>query len=293
MKKLLICLFMLAVAVSGCSNQRMPDENPSQAGPAVENFDFRFQYDQPLTVDDVKLAFEHHGLNLIEGKDEPPQYLIDKVSPSIYSVNDSKQVIYVYLFDSTAGRKQAVGEGGDPLNLPTVFWPQPDGHMIRAYTSRNILIVDMLDLSMISNIPSKEEQVLKTIPNIMSALNNSQRTVFIAKSQNWDAQYLVEYYQHWYKDAAGVTHADQYSTGKWSVKYIGPNPESIQGIKYTYRTPAHGGSGDGIFAKEGEYYYLVLPEDKSNSIPTNNSVYTLTITSPGQEETLDLKPIFY
>lgn len=294
MKKLLICLFVLAVAVSGCSNKSVPNENSSQVGPAPENMEFRFQYDQPLTVDDVKLAFEQSGLTLTEAKDmEPQKYVINKVSPSIFSINDTKQLLYVYIFQDTIDRKQVIWESGDHLSLPAVFDSLPEGFIATSFVTRNVIIIDRLDLRMMNNIPSNEEQVLRNVESIVSSLNNSQRRVFIAKSQNWDAQYLVEYYQHWYEDTVGLTRVDQSAVGKWSVKYIGPNPESIHIIKYTYKTPARGCSGDGIFAKDGDYYYLVLPQDTSSSIPTNTSTYTLTITWHGQEETLDLKPIYY
>ncbi len=294
MKKLLICMLVLGIAMSGCSSQRVPNENSSQVVPAPENMEPSFQYDQPLTVDDVKLAFDQSGLSLIEAKDiEPQKYMIDQISPSIFSINDTKQILHVYIFEDTMDRKQVIWEGGDHISLPTVFTSLPQGFLTASFVTRNVIIIDRLDLRLMNNIPSSEEQVLRKIESIENALNNSQLMVFIAKSQNWDAQYLVEYYQHWYKDTAGLTRVDQSAVGKWSVKYIGPNPESIQGIKYALRTPTGRGSGSRRFTKDGEDYYLGLPKDTSSSIPTSNSECMLTITWLGQEETLTLHPIFY
>lgn len=296
MKKVLVFLLVLAFVVTGCSSLRTQNDISSQVDTAPESFDFRFPYDQPLTLDDVKLAFQQAGLILTENKESiPTDYTMRTVTPAIFSIKDSKQIIYVYVFDNIAERIKVVWEGGSLTKYsPPEFVTVPEGYLSATYTARNVLMVDLLDVRSASSIPSGEEQVLRTIDNTVNSLNNSQRMVLAAQSQYWDAQYLVEYYQHWYKDAAGVAHADQYSTGKWSVKYIGPNPESIQSIKYSYKTPTRGGSGDGIFKKDGDFYYLRMAgEDGSSSYPVSDGVYTLTITWNGHEETLDLKPICY
>ncbi len=291
MKKIFISMLVLAFIVSGCSDQRTQNGNSSQVDPVSESPDSRFQYYQPLILDDVKLAFQQAGLTLIDDNAiKPADYMINTVAPAVFSINDSNQTIYVYIFDDISDRKQVVWVGENPsTSLPPTFEAVPDGYLTNSYTARNVLIVDLLDLSATKNIPSYERQVQKSIESIVDSLNNSQQIVFMAQGQNWDAQYLVKYYQHWFKDSAGVTHADQYSVGRWSVKYIGSNPESIQTIKYSYKTPTRNGSGDGIFQKDGDHYYLIDGQDGSNSYPIDNGVYTLTITWDGQEETLDLK----
>ncbi len=295
MKRVLVFLIVLAFVVSGCSGPRTPKENSSQVDPIIESSATGIQYDQPLTLDDVKLAFQQTGLNLAENKEsKPADYGINTVTPAIFSVKDSNQVIYVYVFANIAERIQAVGEGNNlTIYSPLPFVTVPEGYLSDTVTARNVLIVDLLDVRNASSIPSGEEQVLKTIRNTVNSLNNSQRMVFAAQSQSWDAQYVIEYYQHWYEDGAGVAHADQYSVGKWSVKYIGPNPESIQSIKHSYKTPTGGGSGDAIFKKDGDYYYLRLSENSGGGYPVSNGVYSLTITWDGHEDTLDLKPVNY
>lgn len=293
MKKLLIYLFVLALAVSGCSNQMVPDKNSNSVGPEAGASATGIQFDKPLTLDDVRLAFEQADLTLIENKEsKPADYGINTVIPTIFSFKDRKQVLYVYVFADIAERIEVVWQGGNLTNYsPPAFVKVPEGYLSDTFTVRNVLIVDLLDVRNASSIPPDEIQVTKAIRNIVNSLNNSQTMIFAAQSQNWDAQYVIEYYQHWYEDGAGVAHIDLYSLGKWSVKYIGPNPESIRSIKHSYKTPTGGGNGYSVVQKDGDYYYLILGENGSQGYPISNGVYTLTITWDGKEETLDLKPI--
>lgn len=293
MKKMLICLLVLAFAVSGCSSERVPDENTSQVGPAAGTSATGIQFDQPLTLDDVRLAFEQGGLTLIDNREsKPADHGINTVIPTIFSVKDSNQLLYVYVFADITERIQVVWQGGNLTKYsPPAFVTVPEGYLADTFSVQNVLIVDLLDVRNASSIPPGEIQVTKAIGNVVNSLNNSQTMVFAAQSQHWDAQYMIEYYQHWYKDSAGMAHADQYSLGKWSVKYIGPSPETIQSIKHSYKTPTGGGNGNSIVQKDGDYYYLLLSENGSEGYPISNGVYTLTITWDGQEETLDLKQI--
>jgi len=128
------------------------------------------------------------------------------------------------------------------------------------------------------------------LQQVARSLNGSQEVVFAAKGTHWDARYLVDYYQHWYKDDGGTTHVDQYSNRKWVIKYIGTDPESIHNTWYEYETPVSGGRGDGILAKSGEDYYLKIgSDDLSNSIPDKDDIIALTIRWDGQEASPFLK----
>jgi hypothetical protein len=285
MKKLLFCLFVLTLAISGCSDPQRPKDNSG-------NSKANFQYIESLTLTDIITAFSQEGLILADNKAvDRNKYLINTIYPAIFSLKDSNQILFLYIFDNIAARKQVVWGGGDSLNLPAVFVSKPEGVFARSYAIRNVLLVDMIDLSNVGSVPANEEQAFKTIGNMVSSLNDSQTNVFSAGSKNWDAQYAVEYYQHWYKDDAGITRVDQSASGKWSIKYIGSNPVSIQDVKYSYKTPTRGGRGDGILEKDGDYYYLRVGAGGDDAIPTKDGAYTITITWDGREETLNLKPI--
>jgi len=309
MKKLRICLLVLAFVLSGCSFPGAAKNDSKQAGPALENSESNFQYIEPLTLDDLKRAFSQEGLILTEnGAIGRNEYLLSNITPAFFSINASEQNLLIYIFDSIADRKQipyvytyedhaaqtpVFGQVGDPIVLPTQFDNLPAGIIARSFVARNVLIIDMIDLSHMDNVMSNEDQVFKNLRKVVSFLNKSQTITFEASSKNWDADYAVEYYQHWYKDNAGLTQIDQSAIGKWSVKYIGANPESIKDIRYSYKTPARGGNGDGIFEKDGDFYCLRLDAGGDDAIPNKDGVYTLTITSDGHEETLDLKPVYF
>lgn len=87
----------------------------------------------------------------------------------------------------------------------------------------------------------------------------------------------------------GLAHVDQYSNGKWAVKYIGSDPQSIHDIRYEYKTAGRSGSGAGIIEKIGEDYYLRIGNGEGNIIPDKDSVITMTIQWDGTEESLNLK----
>lgn len=292
MKRMLAFMVMaLAVSGWGCSGQSGQNGDAAKVGPAPGSSATGIQYDQPLTLDDVRLAFQHAGLTLADRQDiEPDNYAINSVIPAVYSISGSGQVICVYVYNDIAERIQVVQHHRLSKYVPPSFFPVPEGYLARTYSTRNVLLVDVLEIGGQNDIPPGENQVWKAIDAIVNSLDDIQQMNFAARSQNWDAEYLIEYYQHWYKDAAGVTHVDRYNTGKWSVLYTGANPESIQNIRYTYKTPGRSGSGDGIFDKEGNDYYLRIGQSGSSSYPVADGVYTLTITWDREEETLNLKP---
>jgi hypothetical protein len=164
-------------------------------------------------------------------------------------------------------------------------------HPVREFTIRNVLLIDMINEITPQGIKPKDKQVLKSLDQISFTLNNSQKVIFADKGTYWDAQYIVDYYQHWYKDKRGFAEVDQYSNENWMVKYIGSNLQS-RDLRYEYTSPSGSGYGDGFYVKKGDSYYLIVGGGASNgSIPDKNSVLTLTIKWDGKEESLKLRAV--
>jgi len=287
MKRVLISLFIAILALSGCAQPSAINEKAKHSVSPSGTVDYPL-YTAPLLLIDVKTALILEGLQLSDNKEiSPTDYQINNVKPAVYKINRSDQVLLIYIFKSIADRKEVSWDGSIGYFPPTQF-PQNENYLTRSYNARNVLIIDMLDVSMMHSIP-EIEQVLRPVRKAVLALNDTQEVVIADKGTYWDARYVVDYYQHWYKDDKGLTRLDQYSNGKWEVNYIGADQQSIHDITYEYKTPGRGGGGDGIIEKIGEDYYLRIGSDAGDIIPDKDSVCTLTIKWDGKEESLNLK----
>jgi len=283
MKKIAICFFIVAIGLSGCSSSSAPTCNLNQEGTPTEQVNSQFQYPEPFSLIQIETALTQAGLHLNDARVEGlTDFRVYNVTPAAYSVKASNHRLLVYVFKNIAERKKVLWFG-EAVGLPTILSPLEGDRPGRAYAVGNVLIIDLLDAKLVPEYTHADEQVLSILQKVVRSLNSSQEVVFAAKGTHWDARYLVDYYQHWYKDDDGTTHVDQYSNGKWEIKYIGTDPESIHSTWYEYETPVSGGRGNGIFAKTDEDYYLKIGGDNlSNSIPDKNDVIALTIRWDGQ-----------
>jgi hypothetical protein len=267
----------------------LPKENANQSVSSTEAMSSHFYYVEPVSLVEIKTALTLAGLQISDNHEvNPTDYKINNITPIAYTINHSNQVIMVYIFKSIDERKE-VSWDRNLGDFPATQFPRKENYLAVSFNVRNALIIDMLDVSGMHSI-QEAEQVLKPLQKAMLTLNGSQEAVFADRGTYWDARYVVDYYQHWYKDDKGVTRLDEYSNGKWAVKYIGPDPQSIHDIRYEYKTPGRGGSGDGIIVKTGEDYYLKIGNGRGH-IPDKDSVITLTIRWNSIEESLNLKMI--
>jgi|GEM_PF-1264372 len=287
--RVLISFFIVMLAISGCSQPSAITEKAKHSVSSSGTVDYRL-YTAPLSLIEVKTALILEGLQLSDNKEiSPTDYQINNVKPAVYTINQSDQVLLIYIFKSIAERMEVCWDGYLGFFPPPQF-PQKENYLNRSYVAGNVLIIDMVDVSRMQSI-TEIEQVLKPLRKVVLSLNGSHEAVFADKGTNWDASYIVNYYEHWYKDDKGLAHVDQYSNGKWVVKYIGPDPQFVHDIRYECKTPGRSGSGNRNFLKIGEDYYLRIGNDEGNSIPDKDSVITITIQWDGKEESLNLKMI--
>lgn len=295
MKKILVSIMVIMMLLSGCTPYSSSQGESNKEVSSTETMDSHFNYIKCLTLTEIKSALTQEGLVLIENRNESPAYYqIDDTMPFIFNVEDSNQILLIYVFKTIGQLKQVNPYGG--LNL--IFWvkdilPQKGNYPSIAYAAHNVLIVDLVKVHMPQEITSRDEQILKSLQEAALSLNDSRKAVFADKGTYWDVRYVSDYYQHWYKDDNDTTHLDQDSKGKWTVKYTGPNPESIRNLKFECNAWSGGGclndSGNGILDKIGDSYYLRYNNDVG--IPDNESAITVNIEWDGQQESLDLKMI--
>jgi hypothetical protein len=282
-KKVLIILFLMMIALSGCSSPTVPKENAQP----TDKQDSLFSYAKPLTLEEVKNAIILEGLQLSENQEEDSnEYAIDNVSPAIYTTKPNNNILMIYIYDSIALRTEACrrGEmGNDALSQ----LPEKENWFTKAYTAKNVLIVNMCD---IENFQSNAT-VWRSLGAAADSLNDIKELVFTDKGSYWDANLVINYYQHWYKDKKDVNNLDKYAKKQWHVKYLGSDPESVHLVKYEYTSNfGSGGSGTVSMKKIGNDYFLDMGSG-GNSIPVKDEVYTLTIQWGDKKESLYLKTI--
>ena len=294
MKKVLIILLLMVIALSGCASPFIQEENAEQTFLSANKLDSSFNYPKPLTLEEVKTTIIAEGLQLSGNQGETPNdYVINNVTPTIYTINQNN-ILMIYIYESIALRKEVCEFGGmgyyDSSKLP-----QKENWLTIAYTAKNALIIDMCNIENYQSNTTAFVQVLNSNRAAADSLNGVKEMVFADKGSCWDARYTVKYFQYWYKDNTGKIGIDQYSKGQWLVKYLGSDPESIHDLKYEYTHLAGGGSGNingpGILHKIGKDYYLRLSYSEGRSIPNKDDVYTLTIQCEGKKDTLHLKMI--
>jgi hypothetical protein len=289
MKRKFICIIIFTLILSGCTPALTPRTD-------TDSEDSHFQYATCLTLNDITSALSHQGLNLIENREESPAYYqIDDTMPFIFNVKDSKQMLLIYVFKDIAQLKQVYPWGGLSLTLLALTGldiPQKENYpLIISSTMRNVLIVDMIQVNTYQEYTA-EQHIVEGLRKAVLSLNDAQRVVFADQGTYWDARLVSDYYEYWYKDDKGTICLDHDSEGKWTVKYTGPNPESIQYLKYEYNTGAGGVSGtlngDSILEKIGDSYFLRI--GSSDDLPSDGSI-TLTIEWDSQKESLNLTKI--
>ncbi|MGI5921093.1 MAG: hypothetical protein ACOX6I_05090 [Syntrophomonadaceae bacterium] len=292
MNKILISIMIIMMLLSGCKPYLSPQGDSSQEVSPTETSD-PIDYIKCLTLTEVNSALSHEGLKLIANRRESPSfYQIDDTMPAIFNVKDTNQMLLIYVFKTIGQLKQVYPYGGLTFIPGADILPQIVNYPKVMYAFRNVLMIDIVKTNAPQEVTSRDEQVLKALKNVAFLLNDTQRVAFANKGTHWDAHLVVDFYEHWYKDDNDTTQFDHDSTGKWTVKYIGPNPESIHNIKVEYNAWGNSGrftdSGD-VLVKTGTNYYLRIPD--SNGTPDKESVPTISFEWNGQKESLDLKMI--
>lgn len=293
MKRLLIILIIIMMVLSGCT----PFDTSNEKGNVSTAYeeDSVFDLAKPFTLAQVTTAMMLGGLPFCENRNENPEdYVINGVRPAIYTIQQNRNILMVYIFDSIALRNEACS---DTYGLG--YWvadelPQKENWLTASYTAKNALIVDRFYIeAYTSNI--NFVKALTPLKAAIDSLNGAKEMLFAGKSNHWDARLIIKYYQYWYEDNRGAIHICQQSNEKWQVKYLAPNPESIQDLKYKYTALGGSGSGNahgsGILHNDGRDYYLPLFGSQSNKIPDKDDHNTLTIEWEGNKETLQLKMI--
>ncbi|MEA1962450.1 MAG: hypothetical protein U9N81_14480 [Bacillota bacterium] len=288
MKKALIILLLIMIALSGCSGPFTPKENVTQTVSSNDQADSHFKYAKPLTLEQVKTAIILHGLQLTDNKQEDANdYAINNVTPAIFTIKPNNHILLIYVYESIELRKEVCSrEGNVKYNLSQCL--PKDKWVIQTYTAKNVWIVNMCNRKNLQ--PNPTSLLWKSLSAAADILNDVKEIVFTDKSTYWDARLIVKYYRNMYKDKDDYNRYDMYSQQKGLVKHLGSDPESIHHIEYKYKGGSCGCScTNAPMQKIGNDYYFSIGGIGSNTSAYKDDVYTLTIQWDGKKETLHLK----
>lgn len=273
-----ICALMLLVIVF--INQLPDGKTDRQPKPDLTNV---------LTRVEIEKALSEKGFHPVKVVEDDGTYARDDITPVIYYLNDTDAIIlYDYASIAERARNVSVIHLADAL---TYDYPLSDNYVHWTLTIRNFSLVYRINTEgMPDSIFENKMNDLKKIRQMALDLNNGKEALLYGKSQNWEAQAFVEYYQNWYEDKEGGIRADQLSEQKLKVRYCGPENEKPQSIQYEY---IGGGTGRGSFrtiSADKDGWVKVVSSAGSGFIPNPKTVCTLNLVWGNNKETIRITP---
>lgn len=235
-----------------------------------------------LTLKTIVKIFEKEGLSLeIDKSKSPDEYDLGVIKPSIFSIEDSKDTLLIYVFDSFR-EKEKILDTTDKFN----------NHYSMeefSYNAKNSLIVFIPDEASKTEegIIDMAEKLTLISDATFKYLNNGKEIVYKGESENWEGTYTIKYYEHWFEDEES-TQYDSYSTKYPVIKYKGADLDEVGTIDFEYKTISGGGKSTGTtldkdgFVKAGSSSGNGAMHDKNNDI-------TFIIKWDGKEEEIVLK----
>lgn len=202
---------------------------------------------------------------------------INGVRPTTYFINDTKNKIDIYRYDSIDERKTAYmiyrdsdeGRGvysnsgpNNAKNLMFIIAPVDDEQMT------------VKDLELLYNVSK----------TIFEKLNDTQEIVFSGAGNNWEALMVVKYYEYFYYGENATMKYDHNYTKSGSLKYLGQDIESVGEISYEMQCIT--GSGWGSRSKlKPDGTVSLGSSGGTGTIPRADQEMTFTVRWNDQEET--------
>lgn len=235
-----------------------------------------------LTLASIVKTFEKQGLPLKEDKlKSPDNYILNGVKPFIFSVGKDKDTILIYTFNSFVEREAIAGKDSisNAFSLQKVSYNAKNTYLV--YIAAKVPKTDQ-DMSSIT----KTKDLISNI--VFKYLNDGKEVTYKGDSTSWSGTVTLKYYEHWWKDPAGVLNYESYNTQDPVIKYRMSNKEAVGPIDFEYETTAGGGKLTGAHLnKEG---YLDIGGGGSNgAMPRRGGDINFTIRWAGKEENIVLK----
>ena len=187
-----------------------------------------------LSLRDVTTALTAGGFRLEENAGSASATLeLGGVSPHAYSVANTQDILYIYVFQTVDDRIRAEdSDGANQLRkslttgsfMPSFF---PAKNTLLVYTVP-FRITDLGQLEIVN----RRLQSLREI--VFTRLNNGQVLVFRGEGADWKAEVVYRYYEYWWRDSSGML---QYENGDLEhsiLIYKGSDLKNAAPIQFKY-----------------------------------------------------------
>ena len=231
-----------------------------------------------LTIRQAVKIFKQQDISLLKTSD-PDAEMMNVVKPVTYFIDDTRNKLHIYHYDSIGERKTAADMWSEKVGRH--YFSTPNN------TAKNLLLI-------IEPMDEKEmtiadfEQIGKVYRAVFEKLNDTREIIYTGTGTNWSSQTTVKYYEYFYKDEKAVVRYESWYKESTSLKYLGDDIESVGVITYEMKSAGGGGSGTGPTLKPDGTVSLGS-SGGNGSIPREDETITFIIKWNDQQETFTAK----
>ena len=244
------------------------------AAAAISFYLGRADREPSLSVRQAVNIFAQADIHLNKTSD-PDTLEINGVKPVSFFINNTENKLHIYHYDSIAERKTAFTMWSE--NNKETFFYNPN----RIAKNLMFIVIPVDEKQMTMADMKLLSKVSKTI---FEKLNDTQEIVFTGASENWAAEIVVKYYEYFYNDENTTLMHESYYNQTNSLKYLGPDIESVGEISYEIERLNGKISGTDPYLKPDGTVSLGS-SGGSGAIPRADQELTFTIKWNDQEET--------
>ncbi len=199
---------------------------------AVRLYPGKDESEPQLSIGQAVNIFAQEDIHLTKSSDSEAAE-INGIKPATYFINDSKNKIDIYRYDTIDERKTAYMIYRDSDEGRANSGPQNAKNLMFIITPIDDEQMTVKDMELLYNVSK----------TIFEKLNDTQEIVFSGAGSNWEALMVVKYYEYFYYGENETMKYDHYYTESGSLKYLGQDIESVGEISYETQDPTGGGSG--------------------------------------------------
>ncbi|MEN6327146.1 MAG: hypothetical protein ABFD18_13215 [Syntrophomonas sp.] len=276
-KKLVYYLMLIACVTIFCGCSSAGEQQAGTFDTTQPNNDF--DYTANIYLEDVIDAFSNVGIELIEDLGAGQTLRLNEVTPSVYSVKGTEEIILVYVCPSMGLRTQIY-----PLSQFEDYQADDD-YLNVNFNCKNVLIIYKIPLTTLSHPAPYDNDRRTRLENAAFKLSGAQETVLSGKSSHWDGKVIITHYNNWYRDIDNVTRFENYSREVWKIKYLGP-PDEVERVYYSMHSPHGSSRSSAPLNSDG---YLQISRRAGSHVFSDEDIYNISLKWNGKKENFIIK----
>ncbi|WP_366923098.1 hypothetical protein MFMK1_003590 [Metallumcola ferriviriculae] len=289
-KIVVVMLMLLTVTLYGCGTTSNPVDKGTEIQREEKNVSMIQKDGKILSLEDVVAALEEEGIALSKSNDgnNHSNLVWSGQTPTVYTVAEElRDEIFIYIFDSFESREKAYSGWG-------VIWgrdKRPEfakrkSAVVRAFPAKNALVVYYLERP--EEYTSESGSVFKKFSRALFwKLNEGKEIVFKGEGTHWKGLMSVKYYEHFWKDKAGVIQHESYHFQNGQLKYTGQDSDGVGSVKYKFETEL--GSSSGTVGKLDKDGIIKSSGSGNGARPSAEDTYSVTVEWNGQDDVFKLQ----